>query len=66
MYGTLPLAVLQLGGLLDSQLGQLLAAIVALIVIVLVGRIVLSVAWKLLMVAGVVVAALYGINLVMG
>ncbi|WP_121822518.1 hypothetical protein [Halostella salina] len=65
MYSTFPLALLQLGGLLDSQLGQLLAAIVALIVIVLVGRIVLSIAWKLLMVAGVVVAALYGASLVM-
>ena len=64
MYNALPLSPLQLGGLLNSQLGQLLAAIVALTVIVLVGRIVLSVAWKLLMVAGVVVAALYGVSLV--
>ncbi|MEE6209418.1 hypothetical protein U3A55_04480 [Salarchaeum sp. III] len=42
-----------------SPLGNLLVAIVALLVIVLVGRFLLSVAWKLLLVAGVVVAALY-------
>ncbi|MGB9987404.1 hypothetical protein [Salarchaeum japonicum] len=44
---------------LGSPLGNLLVAIVALLVIVLVGRFLLSVAWKLLLVAGIVVAALY-------
>ncbi|QDX40599.1 hypothetical protein [Salarchaeum sp. JOR-1] len=45
-----------------SPLGTLLVAIVALLVIVLVGRVLLSVAWKLLLVAGVVVAALYALS----
>ncbi|MFB6217861.1 MAG: hypothetical protein ABEH77_01590 [Halobacteriaceae archaeon] len=51
-------------GLLATPLGKLLLAIVALAVIVLVGRIVLSVAWKLLLVAGVVVGAAYLLSLV--
>ncbi|GAA0646873.1 hypothetical protein [Salarchaeum japonicum] len=46
-----------------SPLGNLLVAIVALLVIVLVGRFLLSVAWKLLLVAGVVVAALYVLSI---
>ena len=50
---------LVLGGLLSTQLGQLLVAIVVLAVIVLVGRFVLHVAWRLLVIAGIVVALLY-------
>ncbi|WP_246045630.1 hypothetical protein [Halorussus ruber] len=46
-------------GLLASPLGELLVGLVALAAIVLIGRIVLSVAWKLLLVAIVVVGALY-------
>ncbi|USZ67675.1 hypothetical protein NGM10_13180 [Halorussus salilacus] len=46
-------------GLLATPLGKLLAGLVVLAVVVLVGRIVLSVAWKLLLVAIVVVSALY-------
>ncbi|WP_132059410.1 hypothetical protein [Halorussus amylolyticus] len=42
-----------------TPLGKLLAGLVVLAVVVLVGRIVLSVAWKLLLVAIVVVGALY-------
>ena len=64
MYAQLPAALLQLQALPNSPLGKLLVAIVALAVIVLVGRIVLSVAWKMLMVAGIVVAALYAISMV--
>jgi len=64
MYAQLPAALFQLQALPDSPLGKLLVAIVALAVIVLVGRVVLSVAWKLLLIAGVVVAALYAVSLV--
>ncbi|NHN47285.1 hypothetical protein G9464_06695 [Halostella sp. JP-L12] len=64
MYAQLPAALLQLPGVANSPLGKLLVAIVALAVIVLVGRIVLSIAWKLLLIAGVVVAALYAVSLV--
>lgn len=64
MYAQLPAALFQLQALPNSPLGKLLVAIVALAVIVLVGRIVLSVAWKMLMIAGVVVAALYAISMV--
>jgi hypothetical protein len=46
-------------GLLATPLGKLLVGLVALAAIVLVGRIVLSIAWKLLLVAIVVVGALY-------
>ncbi|GAA0262956.1 hypothetical protein GCM10009000_094070 [Halobacterium noricense] len=48
---------LALGGLTSSPLGTLLVALVAITVIVLVGRFVLSVAWKLLVVATVLVGA---------
>jgi hypothetical protein len=46
-----------------SPLGRLLLAILVLALVVLVGRIVLSVAWKLLLVAAAVVAALYALSL---
>jgi len=46
-----------------SPLGNLLIAIVALLVVVLVGRFLLSVAWKLLLVAAVVVGVVYAISL---
>ncbi|UPW00943.1 hypothetical protein M0R88_02295 [Halorussus gelatinilyticus] len=56
----LPLAAGPLGsGLLADPLGQLLVGLVALAAIVLVGRVLLSVAWKLLLVAIVVVGGLY-------
>jgi low affinity Fe/Cu permease len=64
MYAQLPAALFQLQALPNSPLGKLLVAIVALAVIVLVGRVVLSVAWKLLLIAGVAVAALYAVSLV--
>ncbi|PSQ26177.1 hypothetical protein BRD03_10845 [Halobacteriales archaeon QS_9_68_17] len=64
MYAQLSAALFQLQALPDSPLGKLLVAIVALAVVVLVGRVVLSIAWKLLLIAGVVVAALYAVSLV--
>ena len=64
MYAQLPAVLFQLQTLPDSPLGKLLVAIVALAVIVLVGRVVLSIAWKMLLIAGVVVAALYAISMV--
>ena len=61
------LAPLQLGGLLSEPLGQALAVIVAIAVVVLVGRIALKIAWRLVTIAAVVVGALlllsfFGIN----
>ncbi|MFC6872857.1 hypothetical protein [Halobellus marinus] len=61
------LAPLQLGGLLSEPLGQALAVIVAIAVVVLVGRVALKVAWRLVTIAAVVVGALlllsfFGIN----
>ncbi|MFB6270775.1 MAG: hypothetical protein ABEH83_12580 [Halobacterium sp.] len=55
-----------LGGLLATPLGKLLVALVAITVIVLVGRFVLSVAWRLLVVATIVVAALWVVSTVLG
>lgn len=48
-----------LAGLMATPLGQLLVGLVALAAVVLVGRVLLSVAWKLLLVAIVVVGSLY-------
>jgi hypothetical protein len=53
-----PLAPLQAGGLLATPLGKLLVAVVALGVVVLVGRLVLRVAWRLITIAAVVLGAL--------
>lgn len=61
--GSTPLA---LGGLMATPLGKLLVALVAITVIVLVGRLVLSVAWKLLIVATLVVAALWVVSTAFG
>ncbi|CQH59407.1 uncharacterized protein HHUB_2969 [Halobacterium hubeiense] len=60
------LAVLALGGLTSSPLGTLLLALVAVTVIVLVGRFVLSVAWKLLVVATILVGAAWVVTTVLG
>jgi hypothetical protein len=54
-----PQVVVQLGGLVGGPLGQLLLAIVAVGVVVLVGRVVLSVAWRLVTIAAVVVGLLF-------
>lgn len=49
---------LQLGSLPSSPLAKLLAVIVVVGVVVLVGRIVLSIAWRLVTIAAVVVGAI--------
>lgn len=49
---------LQTGGLLSEPLGQLFAVIVAIGVVVLVGRLVLRVAWRLVTIAALVVGVL--------
>ena len=61
-----PLSVLALGGLTSTPLGTLLLALLAVTAIVLVGRIVLSVAWKLLVVATVVVGAAWAVTALLG
>ncbi|RLM88155.1 hypothetical protein D3D02_13150 [Halobellus sp. Atlit-38R] len=61
------IAPLQLGGLLAQPLGQALAVIVAIAVVIIVGRIALKIAWRLVTIAALVVGALlvlsfFGIN----
>jgi len=58
------LVPLQAGGLLDSPLGQLLLVVVAVGVVVLVGRIVLRIAWRLVTIAAVVIGALLLLSMV--
>jgi len=53
-----PQVALQLGGVLGGPLGQLLATIVAVGVVILVGRVLLKVAWRLVTIAAVVVGLL--------
>ncbi len=62
----LAVLALALGGLTSSPLGTLLVALVAITVIVLVGRFVLSVAWKLLVVATILVGAAWAVTTVLG
>lgn len=50
--------LLQLGGALGGPLGQLLLVIVAIGLVVVVGRIVLKIAWRLVTIAAVVVGLL--------
>ena len=49
---------MQLGGLLETPLGQAFVVVVALVVVVLVGRIVLHVAWRLVTIAALVIGVL--------
>lgn len=49
---------LQPGGLLGTQLGQLLVGVVVIGVVILVARLVLRVAWRLVTIAAVVLAVL--------
>lgn len=60
-WATLPL---QLSGLLETQLGQVLVTLVGVGVVVLLGRIVLRVAWRLVTIAVVVVAVLFVLSTV--
>ena len=50
--------ILQLGGLLDSLVGQLFAVVVVVGLVVIVGRIVLKIAWRLVTIAAVVLGAI--------
>jgi len=54
---------LQLGGVPGGLLGRLMVAIVVVAVVVLVGRFVLSVAWRLVTIAALVVGALLLLSL---
>lgn len=53
-----PLLALQLG-ILNTPLGRILAAIVVIGIVILVGRLVLRVAWRLVTIAAVIVAILF-------
>ena len=60
---------MQLGGFFAGPLGQMLLVVVAIAVVILVGRLVLKVAWRLVTIAAVVIAALlllsfFGINVI--
>jgi hypothetical protein len=46
---------LQLGGILGGPLGQLLVTILAVGLVVLIGRVVLKIAWRLVTIAAIVV-----------
>ncbi|MFB6078785.1 MAG: hypothetical protein ABEJ80_07400 [Halarchaeum sp.] len=61
MLATLPLAL----GLPGGQLGTLLVALIVALVVVLVGKFVLNVAWKLLVLAVVVIGALWVVSAVL-
>ncbi|KAB1193543.1 hypothetical protein GJR96_08820 [Haloferax sp. MBLA0076] len=63
----LVLVPLQLGGFFAGPLGQLLLVVIAVGVVVLVGRMVLKIAWRLVTIAAVIIAVLlllsfFGIN----
>lgn len=59
------LAVLQLGGLLNSPIGMALGAVVVIGVVILVGRIVLKIAWRLVTIAAVILGALWLVTTVL-
>ena len=52
-----PAALLQLPAAFDSLPGQVFLALVAFLVVLLVARVVMSVAWKIALIAAVVVGA---------
>ena len=54
--------LLALGGLTGSPAGTLLLVLVAIAAVVLVGRLVLRVAWKLVVVATVLVAGFWAVT----
>jgi len=61
-----PQVALQFGGLLGGPLGQLLLALVAIGVVIVVGRVVLKVAWRLVTIAAVVVGLLVLASMFLG
>ncbi|MEF8828133.1 MAG: hypothetical protein V5A38_12045 [Halolamina sp.] len=58
-------ALLQGPPLPAGPLGQALIAIIAIAVVILVGRIVLSIAWRLVLIASVVIGALWLLSIVL-
>ena len=54
---------LQFGGLFGTPLGKLFAAILVVAVVVLVGRLVLRIAWRLVTIAALVVGLLLLVSL---
>jgi len=63
MDHVLALVPLQFGGLFGTPLGKLFAAILVVAVVVLVGRLVLRVAWRLVTIAALVVGILLLVSL---
>jgi len=61
----LSLAALQLP-VGNGMLGQALLALLAIAVVIVVGRVVLSIAWKLVLIASVVIGALWLVSTVLG
>jgi hypothetical protein len=61
-----PQIVLQLGGVLGEPLGQLLLTIVVIGIIIVVGRVVLKIAWRLVTIAVVVVGLLLLASMFLG
>ena len=59
------MALLQLP-LPDGMLGQALLALLAIAVVIVVGRVILSIAWKLVLIASVVIGALWLVSTVLG
>lgn len=59
------LAVLQLP-VGNGMLGQALLVLLAIAVVIVVGRVVLSIAWKLVLIASVVIGALWLVSTVLG
>jgi hypothetical protein len=55
---TLTVLPLQFGSLFASPLGRLFAALVVIAAVILVGRLVLNVAWKLVTIAAIIVGIL--------
>ncbi|MBP1986169.1 hypothetical protein [Halolamina salifodinae] len=68
MTATLPalsLALLQLP-MPEGPIGQALIAVIAIAIVILVGRIVLSIAWKLVLIASVLIGALWLVTTFLG
>jgi hypothetical protein len=58
--------LLALGGLTGSTSGTLLLALVAIMAVILVGRVALSIAWKLVGLATVLVAGFWVVTTLLG
>lgn len=60
------IALLQLPAVFDSTVGKVFLALVAFLVVVLVARVVMSVAWKLALIAAVAVGAFLFVTTYLG